>query len=233
MGSPAYTWERLTVRPEREIPSFEKTFERFRSSLVFTLNTYFACDTSSLDSADGSAQTGPAVSELDKEWDTYALPTRECKRSKILTHGNMYSHTTMVPLDARLDPVLTGATGSDEASADVVHYLDHAALSPMLSASVQDAVTFSPLSQAVRDEKEDERKRSRWGPGMRGRQRGWCERENASPMCWELNGGGADKVASTMWQSKMAKEQDMLGSRGDDVQPPVDMIKDHTFVLQA
>jgi len=233
---------RLTGRPERDLPSFQKTFESFRSSLVFTLYTYFACDPRNIDTTAGSsgpAETSQGWSELDKEWDRYALPTRKSKRSSLSSRGIMIPHTRLVPLDAVLSSALTGATESDgaeidEARVDLVHYLEETALSPVLSASVGDKVSFPLLDQAVRDETEEERKRSRWGSGARGRQRGWCDRPDASSMCYELNGGGGDKLASSMWQGKVAKEKEVLGSRGSDAKPPADKeVKGNAFVVQA
>jgi hypothetical protein len=42
------------------------------------------------------------------------------------------------------------------------------------------------------------------------------ERQNASPMCYELNGGGGAKLASHMWQSREAREREQIGNRETD-----------------
>lgn len=154
------------------MPSFEKTFEVLRSSLAFTLHTYFTCDARNIEdespcaSCDGSSEDIP---QLDKEWDEYELPTRKSKRASIAQNGRVYQHTQSMPFDAGMTSV------SQLQGVGLSHYKDVWAHCPVLSSSVSDEVVYKQLDQSIREETEDERKRQRWGYAMgMGRYRGWC-----------------------------------------------------------
>lgn len=227
--------------PDRGMPSFEKTFERIRSSLVITLLTYFICDVPNVDRHKVLATTSPELSELDTEWDNYALPTRKPKRRNITLRGMEFPHTSLMPLDAALCSETAGATPfpvivrSIETD-QIVHYLDEAALGPVLTGSMDDVANFPRLDQVIHEETEEDRKRTRWGPhAHQARREGWCERPNASGLCYELNGGGGSKLASAMWQSKLAKEHEALSGRADDTKLRDGKQEEDTdgFVVQA
>lgn len=221
----------LTRRDERDFPSFEKTFESVRSSLAISLHTYFACDVKELDTDVEVEKPVAGRSELDKEWDEYELPTRKSKKSKIAERGRMFHHTSIIPFDAAFPQ---SATVSD---VEVVHYLDEKALGPVLSGKTDEQVTFPLLSQTLRDETVEEHKRSRWGYGSGRRFGGWCERESAQfgSSCHELNGGGPMKLASKMWQTKMARQKaaEKDGAEAERSTEPGQPGQGSGFVIQA
>lgn len=186
------------------------------------------------------AANSPELSKLDTEWDNYALPVRKSKRRNNALRGMEFQHTSLIPLDAMLssdeaNTIPFPMTGRLLENGRLVHYLDEGALAPVLSESVEDQIDFPSLNQAIHEETEEERKRSRWGPNVHvGRRDGWCHRANPCRMCYELNGGGGPKLASAMWQSKLANEQEAVRSRADGTETVAggDHAK-HAFVVQA
>jgi hypothetical protein len=214
--------ERLINRTEKDYPSFEKTFESVRSSLAFTLHTYFACDVreneDDLAPNGPDPESGPVIPALDKEWVEYELPTRKSKRASMRRLGIWYRQHQSMPLDAAVPMAIPAqAEGNDEV--EIVHYMAKSARGPALSARVDDDVSLPLLEQAIREEAENEHMKVRWSYDSRRGMNGWCEREGAPRDCYEQNGGGGGKLASKMWQSKEARQKDALGVRGGGGEP--------------
>ncbi|OCF59071.1 hypothetical protein L486_03570 [Kwoniella mangroviensis CBS 10435] len=183
VGKDVYQFQMEVTIPDDHFPSFDSTFESYRSMLEFRLTTIFLCEP--LDPY--TAKSEDTQSE-DDDWTEYELPSRENKKK--LRVGTHLTHTGSIPIHLALT---TRHTTADEAAPAPTHYLDPDALGPViLLPSQQNSQEHSRLG-VMKEESKDQLRKNRYSSARYDRYR-------------PGNIGGGFLHAARLWQKKESKD---------------------------
>ncbi|WVW78720.1 hypothetical protein I302_100680 [Kwoniella bestiolae CBS 10118] len=146
VGKEEYVFQMEVTIPDDQFPSFESTFETYRSILEFRLSTIFLCEPS--DPFNSSPELDDSQKE-DKEWAEYELPPKREKNK--LRIGRHLTHTGSIPVQINL----ANRADTEKNAPAPTHYLHPDALGPIISLpSRQHEQHFGKLGSAKEESKD-------------------------------------------------------------------------------